>query len=82
VLDCVLHLGNGHGGGGEPQLYGTSIDVVCTSGHIFVLSRSRDVNSTRAASASWLKQPGYCSSSVIDLLTGLIRARAFNFTRK
>lgn len=36
------------------QLYGTSIDVECTSGHIFVLSRSRDVNGMRAASANWL----------------------------
>jgi zinc/manganese transport system ATP-binding protein len=53
ALDRVLYLGNGHAALGTvaevvtapvlSQLYGTSIDVVRADGHIFVLSRGRDV---------------------------------------
>jgi zinc/manganese transport system ATP-binding protein len=53
ALDRVLYLGNGHaalGTVGEvvtapvlSKLYGTPIDVVRADGHIFVLSRGRDV---------------------------------------
>ncbi len=53
ALDRVLYLGNGHAALGTvaevvtapvlSQLYGTSISVVHADGHIFVLSRGRDV---------------------------------------
>jgi zinc/manganese transport system ATP-binding protein len=53
TLDRVLYLGNGHAALGTvaevvtapvlSQLYGTDIDVVHADGHIFVLSRGRDV---------------------------------------
>jgi zinc/manganese transport system ATP-binding protein len=53
ALDRVLYLGNGHAALGTvsevitapvlSQLYGTEIDVVHAGGHIFVLSRGRDV---------------------------------------
>jgi zinc/manganese transport system ATP-binding protein len=53
TLDRVLYLGNGHAALGTvaevatapvlSQLYGTEIDVVRAGGHIFVLSRGRDV---------------------------------------
>ncbi len=53
VLDRVLYLGNGHAALGTvaevvtapllSRLYGTEVEVVRTSGHIFVLSRGRDV---------------------------------------
>jgi zinc/manganese transport system ATP-binding protein len=49
----VLYLGNGHAALGTvaevatapvlSQLYGTEIEVVRANGHIFVLSRGRDV---------------------------------------
>ena len=53
TLDRVLYLGNGHAALGTvaevatapvlSQLYGTEIEVVRANGHIFVLSRGRDV---------------------------------------
>jgi zinc/manganese transport system ATP-binding protein len=53
ALDRVLYLGNGHAALGTvsevvtapvlSKLYGTPIDVVRADGHIFVLSRGRDV---------------------------------------
>ncbi len=53
ALDRVLYLGNGHAALGTvaevvtapvlSQLYGAPIDVVRADGHIFVLSRGRDV---------------------------------------
>jgi zinc/manganese transport system ATP-binding protein len=53
TLDRVLYLGNGHAALGTvaevvtapvlSQLYGTDIEVVHADGHIFVLSRGRDV---------------------------------------
>jgi zinc/manganese transport system ATP-binding protein len=53
VLDRVLYLGNGRAALGTvtevatapvlSQLYGTDIEVVRANGHIFVLSRGRDV---------------------------------------
>ena len=53
ALDRVLYLGNGHAALGTvaevatapvlSQLYGTEIEVVRVEGHIFVLSRGRDV---------------------------------------
>ena len=53
TLDRVLYLGNGHAALGTvaevvtgpvlSQLYGTDINVVHADGHIFVLSRGRDV---------------------------------------
>jgi len=53
ALDRVLYLGNGHAALGTvaevvtapvlSQLYGASISVVHADGHIFVLSRGRDV---------------------------------------
>jgi zinc/manganese transport system ATP-binding protein len=53
VLDRVLYLGNGHAALGTieevvtapvlSRLYGADIDVVRANGHIFVLSRGRDV---------------------------------------
>ena len=53
VLDRVLYLGNGHAALGTieevvtapvlSRLYGAGIDVVRANGHIFVLSRGRDV---------------------------------------
>jgi zinc/manganese transport system ATP-binding protein len=53
ALDRVLYLGNGHAALGTvaevvtapvlSRLYGADIDVVRTDGHIFVLSRGRDV---------------------------------------
>ena len=53
ALDRVLYLGNGHAALGTvaevatapvlSQLYGTDIEVVRAGGHIFVLSRGRDV---------------------------------------
>jgi zinc/manganese transport system ATP-binding protein len=53
TLDRVLYLGNGHAALGAvaevatapvlSQLYGTEIEVVRAGGHIFVLSRGRDV---------------------------------------
>ena len=53
ALDRVLYLGNGHAALGTvdevvtapvlSQLYGTEIEVVRANGHIFVLSRGRDV---------------------------------------
>jgi zinc/manganese transport system ATP-binding protein len=53
ALDRVLYLGNGHAALGTvaevvtgpvlSKLYGTAIDVVRADGHIFVLSRGRDV---------------------------------------
>jgi zinc/manganese transport system ATP-binding protein len=53
ALDRVLYLGNGHAALGTvdevvtapvlSRLYGAAIDVVRTDGHIFVLSRGRDV---------------------------------------
>jgi len=53
VLDRVLYLGGGHAALGTvdevvtapvlSRLYGTDIDVVRTDGHIFVVSRGRDV---------------------------------------
>jgi zinc/manganese transport system ATP-binding protein len=53
ALDRVLYLGNGHAALGTvaevatapvlSQLYGTEIEVVRAAGHIFVLSRGRDV---------------------------------------
>jgi zinc/manganese transport system ATP-binding protein len=53
ALDRVLYLGNGHAALGTvaevvtapvlTRLYGGSIDVVRADGHIFVLSRGRDV---------------------------------------
>jgi zinc/manganese transport system ATP-binding protein len=53
TLDRVLYLGGGHAALGTvaevatapvlSQLYGTEIEVVHASGHIFVLSRGRDV---------------------------------------
>jgi len=53
TLDRVLYLGNGHAALGTvaevatapvlSQLYGTEIEVVHAAGHIFVLSRGRDV---------------------------------------
>jgi zinc/manganese transport system ATP-binding protein len=53
ALDRVLYLGSGHAALGTvaevvtapvlSQLYGTPIDVVRADGHIFVLSRGRDV---------------------------------------
>jgi zinc/manganese transport system ATP-binding protein len=53
TLDRVLYLGNGHAALGTvaevatapvlSQLYGTEIEVVRAGGHIFVLSRGRDV---------------------------------------
>ena len=53
ALDRVLYLGNGHAALGTvpevvtapvlSKLYGAPIDVVEASGHIFVLSRGRDV---------------------------------------
>jgi zinc/manganese transport system ATP-binding protein len=53
ALDRVLYLGNGHAALGTvaevmtapvlSQLYGTAIEVVHADGHIFVLSRGRDV---------------------------------------
>jgi zinc/manganese transport system ATP-binding protein len=53
ALDRVLYLGNGHAALGTvaevatapvlSQLYGTEIEVVRAEGHIFVLSRGRDV---------------------------------------
>jgi zinc/manganese transport system ATP-binding protein len=53
ALDRVLYLGNGHAALGTvsevitapvlSKLYGTEIDVVRADGHIFVLSRGRDV---------------------------------------
>ena len=56
ALDRVLYLGNGHAALGTvaevvtapvlSKLYGTPIDVVRAAGHIFVLSRGRDVERT------------------------------------
>jgi zinc/manganese transport system ATP-binding protein len=56
ALDRVLYLGNGHAALGTvaevvtapvlSKLYGTPIDVVRADGHIFVLSRGRDVERT------------------------------------
>jgi zinc/manganese transport system ATP-binding protein len=56
ALDRVLYLGNGHAALGTvaevvtapvlSQLYGADIDVVRADGHIFVLSRGRDVERT------------------------------------
>jgi len=56
ALDRVLYLGNGHAALGTvaevvtapvlSTLYGTPIDVVRADGHIFVLSRGRDVERT------------------------------------
>ena len=53
AIDRVLYLGNGHAALGTveevvtapvlSQLYGAEIDVVRADGHIFVLSRGRDV---------------------------------------
>jgi zinc/manganese transport system ATP-binding protein len=53
TLDRVLYLGNGHAALGTVEevatapvlsrLYGTEIEVVRANGHIFVLSRGRDV---------------------------------------
>jgi zinc/manganese transport system ATP-binding protein len=53
ALDRVLYLGNGHAALGTvdevvngpvlSRLYGTHIDVVSADGHIFVLSRGRDI---------------------------------------
>jgi zinc/manganese transport system ATP-binding protein len=53
ALDRVLYLGNGHAALGTveevatapvlSQLYGTEIEVVRVAGHIFVLSRGRDL---------------------------------------
>jgi len=53
ALDRVLYLGNGHAALGTvaevatapvlSRLYGTEIEVVRAEGHIFVLSRGRDV---------------------------------------
>jgi zinc/manganese transport system ATP-binding protein len=53
ALDRVLYLGNGHAALGTvaevvtapvlTRLYGSPIDVVRADGHIFVLSRGRDV---------------------------------------
>jgi zinc/manganese transport system ATP-binding protein len=53
VLDRVLYLGGGHAALGTvdevvttpvlSKLYGTTIEVVRADGHIFVLSRGRDV---------------------------------------
>ena len=53
TLDLVLYLGNGHAALGTvaevatapvlSQLYGTEIEVVRANGHIFVVSRGRDV---------------------------------------
>ena len=53
ALDRVLYLGNGHAALGTvaevvtapvlSRLYGADIDVVRADGHIFVLSRGRDV---------------------------------------
>jgi zinc/manganese transport system ATP-binding protein len=53
TLDRVLYLGNGHAALGTvaevatapvlSKLYGTDIQVVQADGHIFVLSRGRDV---------------------------------------
>jgi len=53
TLDRVLYLGNGHAALGTvaevatapvlSQLYGTEIEVVRANGHIFVLSRGREV---------------------------------------
>jgi zinc/manganese transport system ATP-binding protein len=53
TLDRVLYLGNGHAALGTvaevatapvlSQLYGTEIEVVRANGHIFVVSRGRDV---------------------------------------
>jgi zinc/manganese transport system ATP-binding protein len=53
ALDRVLYLGNGHAALGTvaevvtapvlSRLYGTAIEVVRADGHIFVLSRGRDV---------------------------------------
>jgi len=53
ALDRVLYLGNGHAALGTvaevatapvlSQLYGTDIEVVRADGHVFVLSRGRDV---------------------------------------
>jgi zinc/manganese transport system ATP-binding protein len=54
ALDRVLYLGNGHAALGTvaevvtapvlSRLYGTDIDVVRADGHIFVLSRGREVD--------------------------------------
>ena len=54
ALDRVLYLGNGHAALGTvaevvtapvlSRLYGADIDVVRADGHIFVLSRGRDVD--------------------------------------
>jgi zinc/manganese transport system ATP-binding protein len=56
ALDRVLYLGNGHAALGTvaevvtapmlSRLYGVDIDVVHADGHIFVLSRGRDVERT------------------------------------
>jgi len=56
ALDRVLYLGNGHAALGTvaevvttpvlSRLYGADIDVVRADGHIFVLSRGRDVERT------------------------------------
>jgi len=56
ALDRVLYLGNGHAALGTVEevvtapvlsrLYGTEIDVVRADGHVFVLSRGRDVERT------------------------------------
>jgi zinc/manganese transport system ATP-binding protein len=53
ALDRVLYLGNGHAALGTVEevvtapvlsrLYGTAIDVVRADGHVFVLSRGRNV---------------------------------------
>jgi zinc/manganese transport system ATP-binding protein len=53
TLDRVLYLGNGHAALGTvaevatapvlSQLYGTEIEVIRANGHIFVVSRGRDV---------------------------------------
>jgi zinc/manganese transport system ATP-binding protein len=53
ALDRVLYLGNGHAALGTvaevvtapvlSRLYGADIDIVRADGHIFVLSRGRDV---------------------------------------
>jgi zinc/manganese transport system ATP-binding protein len=56
VLDRVLYLGGGHAALGTVEevvtapvlsrLYGTDIDVIRTDGHIFVVSRGRNVERT------------------------------------
>ena len=73
ALDRVLYLGNGHAALGTvaevvtapvlSRLYGADIDVVRADGHIFVLSRGRDVER-----ADHLHDDGHHHTMVITIM--------------